>query len=134
MKQSELYKSTNKQEKIEKLTRLSYRALGIKKSKKRDTSQAQARAAIGASLNLFFNQMGIGKALSVDRSNVSHYARKHKENLSFWRGYKNVFNTVNGIVVEECKNGNLQDEIDMLNAEIRTLTEVKNNLKKKLTK
>lgn len=134
MKQAELYNSMNKQEKIEELTKLSYKALGIEKSKRRDTAQAQARAAIGTSLNCFFNQKGIGKALSVGRSNVSHYAKKHKENLSFWRGYKNVFNTVNGIVVEECRNGNLQDEIDMLNAEIRTLNEVKNNLKRKLTR
>tara|TARA_R100000951_G_scaffold111931_2_gene111583 strand:+ start:73 stop:468 length:396 start_codon:yes stop_codon:yes gene_type:complete len=130
MKKTELRESMNKQKQIEELTRLSYKALGMKRSKRRRTEDAQARAAIGASLNSFFNQMGIGEALLVDRSNISHYARKHEDNLSFWSGYRNIFNTVNGIVAASCSNGTIQDEIDMLNTEIQILNEVKNNLKK----
>jgi hypothetical protein len=121
-----------KQATIEELTILSYNALGLERSKRRKTKDAQARAAIGASMNLFFNQMGIGKALFVDRSNISHYAKNHKQNLSFWPGYKHIFDTVDCIVTEQCKNENIQDEIDGLSASIEGLTQRKNNLKRKL--
>ena len=124
----------NKQATIEELTILSYNALGIERSKRSRTEDAQARAAIGASMNLFFSQMGIGKALFVDRSNISHYAKKHKENLSFWPGYKHIFNTVNSIVTEQCKNENIQDEIDGLSASIEGLIQRQDNLKRKLIK
>jgi len=124
----------NKQATIEDLTILSYNALGIKRSKRRKTKDAQARAAIGASMNKHFSQMDIGKSLFVDRSNISHYAKKHKQNLSFWPGYKHIFNTVDSIVTEQCKNENIQDEIDRLKDSIEDLIQRQNNLKTKLIK
>jgi len=123
---------TNKQEIIEELTIMSYKALGIDRSTRRKTTDAQARAAIGASMNLFFPQLGIGKALLVDRSNISHYAKNHTQNLSFWPGYKHIYDTVNCIVTEQCKNDNIQDEIDGLSASIEGLVQRQNNLKRKL--
>jgi hypothetical protein len=123
----------NEKETIEELTVLSYNALGIKRSKSRKTRNAQARAAIGVSMYGFFTQDGIARSLYIDRSTISHYSKKHSENMVFWTGYRDIYATVSELVIEQCRSANIQQEIDSLDKSIENLIRRKNNLKARLT-
>ncbi len=124
----------NEKETIEELTILSYNALGLERSNTRKTMSAQARAAIGVSMGVFFTQSKVAKSLFVDRSNISHYFKNHKRNISYWPGYEEIYNTVNDIVIEQCRADNIQGEIEVLDASILCLIKRKENLQTKLTK
>tara|TARA_R110000823_G_scaffold52927_6_gene130647 strand:- start:312 stop:689 length:378 start_codon:yes stop_codon:yes gene_type:complete len=122
----------NEKETIEALTVLSYSILGVKRGKSRKTANAQARAAIGVSMYGYFTQGEVAKALHIDRSTISHYSKKHSENMIFWTGYRDIYATVSELVIEQCRTASIQQEIDGLDRSIEHLEQRKNNLKARL--
>jgi hypothetical protein len=122
----------NEKETIEALTVLSYSVLGVKRGKSRKTLNAQARAAIGVSMYGYFTQGEVAKALHIDRSTISHYSKKHSENMIFWTGYRDMYATVSELVIEQCRTASIQQEIDGLDKSIKHLEQRKNNLKARL--
>jgi len=122
----------NEKETIEELTVLSYNALGLPRSKSRKTRSAQARAAIGVAMHGFFSQKSVATSLDIERSTISHYDRKHSDNMIFWDGYRDIYITVSEIIIEQCRTANIEQEIKSLDKSISDLNRRRDNLMERL--
>ena len=71
-----------------------YRAIDLEPNDTRKSIQVKARTAIGVALMTWAkNQWEVAEALGRDRSTVAHYGIKHENNLLYWDGYSEMYDT-----------------------------------------
>ncbi len=76
-----------------------YSAIGMVPDDSRRADQVKARNAIGVALSQWAdNQQEVAEVLKRDRSTVAHMTINHEDNLSFWKGYKDLYEKAKLIV------------------------------------
>ena len=76
-----------------------YSTIGMVPDDSRRADQVKARNAIGVALSQWAdNQQEVAEVLKRDRSTVAHMTINHEDNLSFWKGYKDLYEKAKLIV------------------------------------
>ena len=76
-----------------------YTHIGMIPDGTRKSEQVMARNAIACALLKWSrNQEEVADVLNRDRSTVAHMMLNHEDNLSFWKGYKDLFEQATLIV------------------------------------
>ena len=76
-----------------------YSAIGMVPDDSRRADQVKARNAIGVALSQWAdNQQEVAEVLKRDRSTVAHMTINHEDNLSFRKGYKDLYEKAKLIV------------------------------------
>jgi len=76
-----------------------YTSIGVRPDNTRTSDQVKARNAIGCALLQWADtQQEVADVLGRDRSTVAHMMLNHHDNLDYWKGYKELYETATMIV------------------------------------
>ena len=76
-----------------------YSSINMKPDNSRTSDQVKARNAIGVALLQWADsQQEVAQILNRDRSTVAHMMLNHSDNLSFWKGYQELYEKATLIV------------------------------------
>lgn len=99
-----------------------YAAIGMIPDGSRKSDQVKARNAIGVALSQWAdNQQEVAEILERDRSTVAHMTINHEDNLSFWKGYKELYEKAKMIVDNRLSATSRADKLANLTNQIYLL-------------
>jgi len=110
-----------------------YHILGLVPNKSRKAEQVKARAAMMTAMRQNGLKLHhIAEIFGSDHSTVVHHTRKHESNLRFWDGYEHKYTIASGLCGVSIRNKAIKWKIRNLNATIKRLSGIKENLEKQL--
>jgi predicted XRE-type DNA-binding protein len=99
-----------------------YTSIGVHPDDSRKADQVKARNAIGvALLHWADTQQEVAEVLGRDRSTIAHMMINHSDNLEYWKGYKDMYETATMIVNNRLSASSKADKLASLTNKIYML-------------
>ena len=97
-----------------------YHEINLARSEGQTTPQSKARAAFAVALmSIGIIQETVAKVVDRDRSTMSHYTRKHGDNLRYWKGYRAIYESAEKFTSEfDAKQGYESKLLNLLHQEV----------------
>ena len=119
--------------KEKELLKLYYHILGLKPNQSRKAEQVKARAAMMTAMRQSGLKLHhIAEIFGSDHSTVVHHTRKHEANIKFWDGYEDKYSIASGLCGVSIRDRAIKWKIRNLNATIKRLSGMKEELEKQL--
>lgn len=99
-----------------------YTSIGVRPDNTRKSDQVKARNAIGVALLQWADtQQEVAEVLGRDRSTIAHMMLNHSDNLDYWKGYKEMYETASMIVDNRLSASSKADKLADITKKIHLL-------------